>query len=111
MPLLRKNLGQPDSVRSFNNGNLELFTLGDNAVGRSVYQPGWRWSTDVKAAAGTDLCEVHHRGLTLSGRLHTTLQDGSDIEYGPNDLFDIPPGHDAWVVGDEPWVAVDFFGH
>jgi len=73
-----------------------------------VYEPGWRWSVDVKPLAGTDACQYHHIGVTLSGRLRAQMPDGTELEIGPGDVFEIPPGHDAWVVGDEPWVAVDF---
>jgi class 3 adenylate cyclase len=89
---------------------LELVELGDVAVGRVTYEPGWRWSTDVQPLVGTSLCEVHHIGFVVSGRLRTEMADGSTMEVGPDDAFEIPPGHDAWVVGDEPWVAVDSLG-
>ena len=105
MPFLRKNLVRPDEVRPFPNGRIEVFNLGDTVVGRAVYQPGWRWSTDVKPLAGTDACEVHHQGLVIPGRLRTVMSDGPEMELGPGDLFEIPSGHDAWVVGDEPWVS------
>ena len=110
VPFLRKNLVRPDEVRPFPNGRIEVFNLGDTVVGRAIYQPGWRWSTDVKPLVGTEACEVHHQGLVISGRLRTVMSDGPEMEMGPGDLFEIPSGHDAWVVGDEPWVSVDFSG-
>ena len=73
-----------------------------------TYEPGWRWSVDVKPMAGTDSCQFHHFGVTLSGRLRVQMRDGTELEIGAGDVFEIPPGHDAWVVGDEPWVSVDF---
>ena len=73
-----------------------------------TYEPGWRWSVDVKPMAGTDSCQFHHFGVTLSGRLRAQMRDGTELEIGPGDVFEIPSGHDAWVVGDEPWVSVDF---
>jgi len=73
-----------------------------------TYEPGWRWSTDVKPIAGTPTCQYHHVGITLEGQLRVQMPDGTELELGPGDVFDIPPGHDAWVVGDNPWVSVDF---
>ncbi len=73
-----------------------------------TYEPGWRWSVDVKPIAGTDTCQFHHLGVVLSGRLRGAMADGTELEVGPGDVFEMPPGHDAWVVGDEPWVCVDF---
>ncbi len=70
-------------------------------------EPGWRWSSDVKPITGTDLCMVHHKGYAVTGRLHVLMDDGSEIEVGPGDAHDIPPSHNAWVVGDEPYVGID----
>lgn len=108
--LLRKRLDAPDEVRSFPNGRVEIFEIGDNIVGRTVYEPGWRWSVDVKSIAGTDLCMYHHLGYCLGGLLHVVLEDGTSLQIGPEEAFEIPPGHDAWVIGDEPWITVDFAG-
>lgn len=72
------------------------------------YDPGWRWSKDIKPVAGTQSCQFHHVGVTLSGRLRVQMQDGVELEVGPGEVFEFPPGHDAWVVGDEPWISVDF---
>jgi class 3 adenylate cyclase len=108
--LLRKNLRQPDEVRRFTNGRIEVFELGDTAVGRAVYEPGWRWLNDVQPLVGTTSCMVLHQGLVVSGRLRVAMADGPEMDVGPGDLFEIPPGHDAWVLGDEPWVSVDFTG-
>ena len=85
-----------------------MVELDDTVVGHMVYQPGWRWSNDVKPIAGTESCQYHHLGLTISGRLRVQMPDGTELEIGPGDVFEIPPGHDAWVVGDEPWDSVDF---
>jgi class 3 adenylate cyclase len=73
-----------------------------------TYEPGWRWSVDVKPIAGTDACGYHHVGVTLQGRLRIQMGDGTELEIGPGDVFEIPPGHDAWVLGDTPWVSVDW---
>ena len=108
--LQRKSLRAPDELRPLGRGWLELVELGDVAVGRVTYPPGWRWSIDVQPLVGTSMCEVHHIGFVVAGRLWVEMADGSTIEVGPDDAFEIPPGHDAWVVGDEPWVAVDSLG-
>ena len=89
-------------------GRIEVVELDDAVVGRMTYEPGWRWSVDVQPIAGTTACQYHHLGVTLSGRLRAQMADGTELEVGPGDVFEIPPGHDAWVVGDEPWVSVDF---
>jgi class 3 adenylate cyclase len=108
--LLRKRLDKPDEVRTFTHGRVEIFEIGDNIVGRTVYEPGWRWSEDVKPIAGTDLCMYHHLGYCLGGLLHVVLEDGTSLEIGAEEAFEIPPAHDAWVIGDEPWITVDFAG-
>jgi class 3 adenylate cyclase len=108
--LLRKRLDAPDEVRSFPNGRVEIFEIGDNIVGKTVYEPGWRWSADVRPIAGTDLCMYHHLGYCLTGQLHCVLEDGTSLEISAGEAFEIPPAHDAWVIGDEPWITVDFAG-
>jgi class 3 adenylate cyclase len=108
--LQKRNLDQPNETRTFGLGRLDLVDLGDTVVGRTHYAPGWRWSQDVKPIVGTDWCEIHHVGYTVSGRLHTEMADGSMIEIGPGDVFILPPNHDAWVLGDEPWVSIDWSG-
>jgi class 3 adenylate cyclase len=106
--LQRRRFDDSDDVRTIPNGRIEVVALDDRVVGRMTYQPGWRWSTDVKPIAGTHSCQFHHVGVTTSGRLRVQMQDGLELEIGPGEVFEIPPGHDAWVVGDEPWVSVDF---
>ncbi|HUP82598.1 MAG TPA: adenylate/guanylate cyclase domain-containing protein [Candidatus Limnocylindria bacterium] len=108
--LQKRSLNTPDEVRPVGRGRLEVVSIDDAAFGRIVYQPGWRWTTDVRAIAGTDLCEIHHMGYVISGQLHTEMRDGSTMEAVAGDIFEIPPGHDAWVVGDEPWVSIDWRG-
>jgi class 3 adenylate cyclase len=95
-------------VRTIPHGRIDVVDLDDTVVGRMTYEPGWRWSIDVQPIAGTDTCQYHHLGVTLSGRLRAQMADGTELELGPGDVFEIPPGHDAWVIGDEPWVSVDF---
>jgi len=108
MRLQRLRFSEPSDVRTFPRGRIDVVELDDTVVGRMSYEPGWRWSVDIKPIVGTDTCQYHHLGVTLSGRLRAQMPDGTELEIGPGDLFEIPPGHDAWVVGDEPWVSVDF---
>lgn len=108
MRLQRRRFSEPSDVRTFPRGRVEVVELDDTVVGRMIYEPGWRWSVDVRPLAGTDSCQYHHLGLTTSGRLRVQMPDGTELEIGPGDVFEIPPGHDAWVVGDEAWVSVDF---
>src|SRR5215210_3597726 len=103
----RKSLDQPDETRTFENGKAEVVALGDLTASRLTLEPGWRWSENVKPIAGTDSCQVLHTGYQVSGRLHVRLDDGTEEEIGPGEAYVIPPGHDAWVVGDEPVVSVD----
>jgi hypothetical protein len=95
-------------TRTFEHGRVQIVKVGSTTIGRAQFEPGWRWSNDVKPIAGTDACMIHHKGYVISGRLHVVMDDGSEFEVGPGDADDIPPGHDAWVVGDEPYVGVDF---
>ena len=108
--LRRKSLRRPDELRPLGRGHLELVELGEAAIGRVTYQPGWRWSEDLRPVVGTASCEVHHLGVVLSGHLRVEMADGSAMDLTPDDVFEVPPGHDAWVVGDEPFVAVDSLG-
>jgi class 3 adenylate cyclase len=105
-----KHLSDPDLVRDLPAASVKLYELGAVTMGRRVMQPGWRWSTHVKPIIGTASCEVHHIGIVLSGSLLTRMDDGSEFVLGPDDAYDIPPGHDGWVIGDEPWVTLDFAG-
>jgi hypothetical protein len=100
----------PDETRTFDKGKLELVTIGGNTFGRATFQPGWRWSTSVKPLVNTKSCEAPHLQYQVSGRLHVVMDDGSEDEFGPGDIALLPPGHDAWVVGDEPVVVIDFSG-
>jgi quercetin dioxygenase-like cupin family protein len=102
---------KPDEVRAGDNWRLELVNLaGDVQVGRATVQTGWRWSEHVKSVAGTELCMAPHQQYQISGRLHVAMQDGTEIEVGPGDVISVPPGHDAWVVGVEPAIAIDWQG-
>jgi class 3 adenylate cyclase len=108
--ILTKNLDQPDEVVDLPKLSGQLVALGDLYVGRYVHQPGWRWATDVKPQVGTPSCQVHHQGVVLSGRVHMLTDEGGHRTLGPGDVFDIGPGHDAYVVGDEPFVTLEFRG-
>jgi class 3 adenylate cyclase len=108
--LQHKSVDKPDEVRPYPLGQNEIFQMDDFVIGRMVHEPGWQWSRDVRPIAGTDRCMYHHLGYAVSGRLHISLEDGSEAEIGPREVFEIPPGHDARVVGDEPWIAIDFRG-
>ena len=105
-----KNLRSPDDV--FHAPGIEERSVqaGEQTIGRATIQPGWRWSVDVGPLVGTQSCMVRHLGLALSGRFHVRMDDGAQVELGPDDVFDIPPGHDAWVVGDDPFETVEIAG-
>jgi len=100
----------PDEVRVFPKGKFELVTLGGMTIGRASYEPGWRWSADVGAETGDALCEVEHVGMVVSGCAAVGMADGKVHEMRAGDLFYVPPGHDSWVVGDEPYVSLHFMG-
>ena len=106
----RKLLSTPDEVRPFTHGRAEIWELGDTVIGKQVFEPGWRWSNDVKPVALTDTCEYHHLGIVMSGRLRFITPDGLEMEVGPGMLFEVQPGHDAVVIGDEACVIYDFAG-
>jgi class 3 adenylate cyclase len=105
-----KRFDEPDEVLSLPNASGQIVVLGEVYVGRYVYQPGWRWSKDVKPTVGTPSCQHHHQGTTLSGRMEVVTDDGARRIFGPGEVFDIPPGHDAWVVGAVPCVSIEFRG-
>jgi class 3 adenylate cyclase len=108
--LQAKRFSAPDEIRQTAHGTITIVDLGDMVVGRQVLQPGWRWSEIVRPIAGTDLCEHHHIGVTISGSVHVQMRDGGEMEFGPDTVYEIPPGHDAWVTGTEPYVSLDFSG-
>jgi class 3 adenylate cyclase len=110
MQLRRKRFDRPDEVRQVEKARIELVELGELAVGRALFEPGWRWSEHVKPIVGTESCQVHHLGYVVSGHLHVEMIDGAVLEVTGGDAFEIPPGHDAWVVGDEPWISIDWAG-
>jgi quercetin dioxygenase-like cupin family protein len=102
-----RSIERPDETRTFPNGSVAMLTVGGVMAARARFEPGWRWSEHVKPIAGTDLCMFLHQGYCLSGSA-TIRADGVETTIGPGDVYLIEPGHDAWVVGDEPWITVDF---
>ena len=107
---LFKSLGTPDDVIEFPGMKARIVELGDLTVGELVSEPGWRWSTHVRPTVGGDWCQARHVGIVLSGRLGIVMSDGSEFEFGPHDVFDVPPGHDGYTVGDEPCVQIEWAG-
>jgi hypothetical protein len=105
-----KGFGKPDEVREFPKGRVELVTIGGATVGRAVLEPGWRWLTSVQPLAGTKSCEAPHFQYHVAGVLKVVMDDGTELECRPGDVSLLPSGHDAWVVGNEPVVIVDFQG-
>ena len=103
-----KSLRAPDEVRPFSaHGHVDLVMLDSGPVGLGTFEPGWRWSDDVKPIAGTDSCQTRHTGYCLSGQMTVRFEDGEELTVGPGDVMLIEPGHDAWTVGDEPCVLLD----
>jgi hypothetical protein len=105
-----KSFSKPDETREFPHGRAEILNVGNGQVGRLVFQPGWRWSNDVKPIAKTHSCTAPHFQYHVSGRLGIRMDDGTELIAGPGDITSLPSGHDAWVVGDEPVVVVDWYG-
>lgn len=110
--LVRKSLDSPEETRPFedDSGQLELVNTEEGVVGRATFRPGWKWSEHVKPIAGTDSCQAAHLGYFVSGRMRVVMDDGEEADYGPGDFASMAPGHDAWVVGDEPCVFIDWQG-
>jgi quercetin dioxygenase-like cupin family protein len=104
-----KSLDSPDETRTFDKGKIELAKLGDVTIGRATLEPGWSWEK-CELIAKTDSCQAPHTQYMVSGRMKVVMDDGTEQEFGPGDALAIPPGHNAWVVGNEPVVAVDFTG-
>jgi mannose-6-phosphate isomerase-like protein (cupin superfamily) len=98
----------PDQVRKLSKGKTDIAFLAGTTVARMLAEPGWQWSKDVKPVVNTNSCQLAHTQYAISGRLRVRMDDGTEQEFGPGDAIYIPPGHDAWVVGNEPFVAVEF---
>jgi mannose-6-phosphate isomerase-like protein (cupin superfamily) len=108
--VILKRFDTPDEVRTFEKGRFELVHLAAMTLGRATYQPGWKWSVHVGRSLNQTMCEVEHVGLVLSGRATVAMRDGRIIEMKAGDIFYIPPGHDSWVIGDEPYVSIHMLG-
>jgi ethanolamine utilization protein EutQ (cupin superfamily) len=106
----KRNFAISDETRTFDKGKVDLIKLGGITFGRGTFQPGWKWSESVKPLVKTKSCEAPHLQYIISGRMHIVMDDGSEAEFGPGDLALVPPGHDAWIVGNEPVVAIDIDG-
>lgn len=106
----RRSVDTPDEVREFPLGRMDIVRIGGGEVGRMTLEPGWRWSEHVKPIIRTELCEAPHFQYVVSGRLRVRMADGREVEIGQGDVSVLPPGHDMWVVGEEPAVIVDWGG-
>jgi quercetin dioxygenase-like cupin family protein len=110
--LVRSSFDTPEETRPFAEGmgHLDLVNLAGGGVGRAVFEPGWKWSKHVKPIAGTESCQAAHMGYCISGQMKIVMDDGQESMLGPGDFMICPPGHDAWIVGDEPCVMIDWQG-
>jgi hypothetical protein len=106
----QRTFAAPDETRTFEHGRVDLLHVAGSDIGRLTLQPGWRWSRHVRPLAGTDLCEAPHFQYHVSGTLHVVMGDGTEFDAHPGDVTALPSGHDAWVVGEEPVVIVDWWG-
>jgi quercetin dioxygenase-like cupin family protein len=109
--LQKKNFQKPDETQTPPNLRVENIRIGDMTVSKQTYQPGWKWSKHVKPLVKTDSCQVHHFGVWVSGKMRVRADDGQEIEFGPGDVSDIPPGHDGWVIGNEPAIFYAFISN
>jgi hypothetical protein len=100
----------PDETLTFEKGKVEIAKVGDTTIGRGYFEPGWSWEKSIKPIAKTDSCQLPHTHYVISGRLKVTLDDGTEEEFGRGDVAYVPPGHNSWVVGNEPLVILDFSG-
>ena len=106
----KKSLNSPDETRTFPRGKVEMATVGGFKFGRGTFDPGWKWSEHVKPIAKTESCQAPHTFYQISGHMVVKMDDGTEIEFGSGDVGVIAPGHDAWVVGNEPVVVIDITG-
>jgi quercetin dioxygenase-like cupin family protein len=110
MDLALIDFDDPAETRTFDKGRFELYRVGPSVIGRATYEPGWRWSEHVGPGLGQSSCPVEHVGLVLSGRAAVKMDDGREVVMEPGQFFYVPPGHDSWVVGDEPYVSLHILG-
>ena len=110
MDLTLISFDEPTEVRTFEKGRFETYAVGPMTLGRATYEPGWRWSEHVGAASGESMCQVEHVGLVLGGQAAVKMADGTEKVMREGEFFYVPPGHDSWVVGDEPYVSLHLIG-
>jgi uncharacterized RmlC-like cupin family protein len=110
LEVILKKFDEPDEIRNFEKGKFELVHIGGMTIGRATYDPGWKWSAHVGRSLGKKSCDVEHVGMVLSGRATAAMDDGRVIEMKAGDIFYIAPGHDSWVVGEEPYVSLHLMG-
>lgn len=110
MGVTNRALGSPDETMTFDHGQVQVVNIGEFTIRRYTFEPGWRWSTSIKPNAQTDSCQVHRVGYILSGRLHVATNDSAEAEIVPGEAYEIQPGHDGWVIGDEAVMSVEFSG-
>jgi quercetin dioxygenase-like cupin family protein len=110
LDVILKRFEQPDEALTFTKGRFELVRVGEMTIGRATYEPGWRWSEHIGAATGAKLCMGEHIGIVISGRSGLSMADGSEREMKAGDIFYVAPGHDSWVIGDEPYVSIHLMG-
>ena len=103
-----RSLSSPDETRAPDKTKIEVVNVGDHEVGRMTLQPGWKWSECIKPVVHTETCQAEHLGYVISGRIHIQQHDGSGADLEPGDAYTIAPGHDAWVLGNEPFICVEF---
>ncbi len=108
MTVTNQDLENPSERMAFDHGQAQIVRIGGFTISRFTFEPGWQWSKDVKPLTKTTSCQVHHVGVLLSGRLHVASDDGGEAEIGPGEAYEIQPGHDGWVVGDEAVISVEF---
>ena len=106
--LISKSFDSPDETRAPDKTKMEIVDLDGVKVARITFEPGWRWSECIKPVVGTDSCQARHLGVIVAGRIHITHEDGTEAEAGVGEVYAIAPGHDAWIVGDEPFTAYEF---
>ena len=105
--IILKNFDNPDEVRSFDKGKFELVKFSDMTIGKASYEPGWKWSECIKPTVGGDSCQAGHVGVVMSGQMKCVHDDGSELQVGPGDAYYFAPGHDGWVIGDEPCIVYE----
>lgn len=110
MAVSNRDFASPDETRTFEHGKVDIVKVGGFTYGKYLFEPGWRWSTSVKPIAKTDSCQTHHAGYVLSGTLHVAPESGNETDLTAGQAYEVQPGHDAWVVGNEPVTSIEFLG-